>query len=919
MRFVGRQAELAALADVAAAARNGPAVAVVVGGPGSGKSRLLEEARARSALTHSFAIVGFEAGEELPLTAASGLLRALTDVPVDGPRLEELVFGAGHAGPFEPVRVFEAAHRCLAHCQPALLLIDDLQWVDELSYALAHFLLRAAVESRQRLVVYAARRRGGRGGEFTDSLIGAPVDVLELAPLDREHGIDLACELNADLDRDAAATLWERAEGSPFWIGALANEQSSFEELITSRLRGAGPDPADLLGLLAVAGRSLSVVEIGALLEWPAGRVTSALERLADRGLAVSFGASARPSHDLVREAAVAELEVESLQRLHQALADRFERVAADDVALLREALEHRRAAGLPSVELAARIARSPRRRLIGSRGIELLAEIADEADPFDPQALGLRESVAVVAGELGDNARALDQWTIVAERVESRRRSAEALLSASRAAYALEHRGEARALLDRSREINGSDDVLELEQETHDAAIRLWLELDTERGRAAADTVVMRADLLAESQGGIRALDDRARRAYLDARRLESDAALQAGDSARLLRAGEARRDAARGFDVEQFLAGSLNVGTALHWSGRIPEAVDSFSRVWEEAQRLILPAIALDASYFLAGDLHVLGRLVDAERVVQEATELIGRVGDVPRGRHRVARVARLVELERVRAREALNRLALDVEGETNEHQRIDIHGDAALWHARLDGPAALDVVRTHVAAGRACADSVRCPRCEAELLLLSAEALARGGAREEALRLLDEWRPSGGSAALNEISLRHGRALAEARPNTRATALEDVLRAAAASPYAIPALWIRLDLGVALAEDGDRRATATLQEAAELAGSYGAGTVESLAQEALRALGIRTWRRGAAGAPLTDRELEISELVAGGATNREIARMLFLAPKTVERHVSNALRKVGARNRTELAVLLREQGRRRAGNAR
>jgi Bacterial regulatory proteins, luxR family len=41
------------------------------------------------------------------------------------------------------------------------------------------------------------------------------------------------------------------------------------------------------------------------------------------------------------------------------------------------------------------------------------------------------------------------------------------------------------------------------------------------------------------------------------------------------------------------------------------------------------------------------------------------------------------------------------------------------------------------------------------------------------------------------------------------------------------------------------------------------------------------------------------------------RHVAKTLFLSPKTVERHVTNALRKVGARNRTELAALLADEG--------
>ncbi len=54
-----------------------------------------------------------------------------------------------------------------------------------------------------------------------------------------------------------------------------------------------------------------------------------------------------------------------------------------------------------------------------------------------------------------------------------------------------------------------------------------------------------------------------------------------------------------------------------------------------------------------------------------------------------------------------------------------------------------------------------------------------------------------------------------------------------------------------------------------------------------------------------PLTDRELEILRLLAGGYANREIADALHLAPGTVKNHVSNVLLKLGVRDRTR-AVL-------------
>lgn len=51
------------------------------------------------------------------------------------------------------------------------------------------------------------------------------------------------------------------------------------------------------------------------------------------------------------------------------------------------------------------------------------------------------------------------------------------------------------------------------------------------------------------------------------------------------------------------------------------------------------------------------------------------------------------------------------------------------------------------------------------------------------------------------------------------------------------------------------------------------------------------------------LTDREREILQLVAEGRTNREIANKLFISVKTVLRHRTNIMEKLGFHNRTEL----------------
>jgi DNA-binding NarL/FixJ family response regulator len=52
-----------------------------------------------------------------------------------------------------------------------------------------------------------------------------------------------------------------------------------------------------------------------------------------------------------------------------------------------------------------------------------------------------------------------------------------------------------------------------------------------------------------------------------------------------------------------------------------------------------------------------------------------------------------------------------------------------------------------------------------------------------------------------------------------------------------------------------------------------------------------------------PLTARELEVVKLIAEGHTSDEIAELLVISRKTVDRHRSNVLEKLGMRNRVDL----------------
>jgi DNA-binding NarL/FixJ family response regulator len=69
-----------------------------------------------------------------------------------------------------------------------------------------------------------------------------------------------------------------------------------------------------------------------------------------------------------------------------------------------------------------------------------------------------------------------------------------------------------------------------------------------------------------------------------------------------------------------------------------------------------------------------------------------------------------------------------------------------------------------------------------------------------------------------------------------------------------------------------------------------------------------------RAARGGPfptLTDRELEVLDLIAAGRSNTEIARTLVVSDKTVRNHVSNIFSKLGVPDRAQAIVRARQAG--------
>lgn len=64
-----------------------------------------------------------------------------------------------------------------------------------------------------------------------------------------------------------------------------------------------------------------------------------------------------------------------------------------------------------------------------------------------------------------------------------------------------------------------------------------------------------------------------------------------------------------------------------------------------------------------------------------------------------------------------------------------------------------------------------------------------------------------------------------------------------------------------------------------------------------------------------PLTDRELEVLRYVAGGWSNREIARALALTDHTIKWHLKNIYAKLGVNGRVCAVLAVREQAQRAA----
>ena len=924
--FVGRAEELAAIDELLAETRRGRRVSalLMVAEPGMGKSRLLAEAEERNRDGAILRFAGYEPESTVPLAAAGPLLRRIAAVSEDR-NLHGLLEPGATSGGLDAIRIFESVHRQLARSQPAALFVDDLQWVDPVSLALCHYLVRAIDGSGRGLAFVIASRPSPMANQFGTSLTTVLGDdrrpaTLHLRPLDRTAGVRFVMDRTASIDRRDAVDLWERAGGSPFWLDVLVDargDDTDIDAVVDARVATLAADAKHLLTLLAVLGRPSDAIELERLVGWPAERASTAIDAITQRGLAVTESGAIRLAHDLIRHSVVASTEPAARRALHAQIATALERDAGGDAPRLLAVVEHRTAAGLFDADLALRILASPQRRLVGSDGVR---HVTDAVRQLDDNALrvSVDEAAAALADELGDQALAIDLWAKVTGATTDDAIAARAEFGAARSAYHLGRRDDARHWLRRSRARSARSAALDISSDALDARILLWLEHQTEQGRLVAQRGVQRGREAVEGTAPTR--EERA--AYLDALIAAWEAAIQSEHVEEVLTLADDALEASKAIGLREVIDARSMIGMALEYAADQQEAVATYRQVWDDAWRAVLPVETVDVGYRLAAILLDVLDLEEAARVAAETDRLASRVGDQGRVRDRSRLVTYQLAMLTSDWRAAADAILAAGAEEPDPHYGLRYPLAVAVWLARL-GIDADDAI-THADTARRLAVAAGCVACGRDTDVAIAEVYARFDRIADARAAIARWDAVGRPSWLeSEWQRRRAGILVDAAtavvPNADEGGLEAELTRlrddAEAEGFALNALWTELDMGRLLTSRDRLAATAAYRRAAARAQTAGATTIKRVAEQALRGLGERTWRRGrsvdgsdALGA-LSAREREVAVFVAGGETNAEIAARLFLSPKTVEHHVSNALAKLGLHSRTELAARVGE----------
>ncbi len=332
--------------------------------------------------------------------------------------------------------------------------------------------------------------------------------------------------------------------------------------------------------------------------------------------------------------------------------------------------------------------------------------------------------------------------------------------------------------------------------------------------------------------------------------------------------------------------------------------EGIEVLDEVLAEAHRHG-SLVAAAGTHMWRGAAHLWrGELEEAEEMLKLARHEFDVWGFGTAADHWVAGFLAVTELERGAAPAA--RATLERAG----RPRPDDSGDGA----RYWGNAELLLLEAELAAPEtliAAADSFAHQHARVRNPVTSWWRPAKIGAllrlerRDEAVALAEEQ---------FELARRWGapgivggalRCLGQARRGERGRELlEEAVEALDGTPAKLELAKTLTSLGMALRRE--RRPTDAripLQRALDLATVCSATRVAEQARAELRATGARPRSASVGVDALTPSERRIADLAAEELTNREIAQALFVTPKTVEVHLSNAYRKLEIRSRRQL----------------
>jgi len=181
---------------------------------------------------------------------------------------------------------------------------------------------------------------------------------------------------------------------------------------------------------------------------------------------------------------------------------------------------------------------------------------------------------------------------------------------------------------------------------------------------------------------------------------------------------------------------------------------------------------------------------------------------------------------------------------------------------------------------------------------LLGMQAQQDARLGRWDEAIAAWQQLLDGGDSGdllgQLAESRVRLAEACLKRGERDRAA---DVLAPALAAAEAGGLMWVLPHLAALLAEDWGGR----IEPGLVLRWQGWVAQVLNMAQPVVPAPGVAP----AADELLSARETEVVALIAGGASNKHIARALELSPHTVKRHVANILDKLALNSRSQAAA--------------